>query len=135
MGAESNRSNALADALVAIIDDSEFSLEITATVIEDAGFSVETTTDENSAVEWAEGVQPDLLLVDLTLSAGSGTDLVAKLKERERLGCPIVLYSGHEEQLVSEAAASCGADGYAIKGDDEDFLAQICQWVTARGGP
>lgn len=135
MDPSTERPSLIGDALVAIIDDSELSLEITAAVVEDAGYSVETTFDEATAVDWAEQLQPDLLLVDLTLSDGSGTQLVAKLKQRERLSCPIVIYSGHDESFVSAAAKECGADGYALKGGQQDFVAQIRHLIAPRGRP
>ncbi|MEN9581917.1 MAG: Response regulator receiver domain, partial [Pseudomonadota bacterium] len=92
------------DGLVGIIDDSELSLDILAEFLETEGLTVETTSDELNAVAWAEKLRPDLLLVDLTLSRGSGELLVQELKKRSKLPSPVVIYSAHELTYVAEAA-------------------------------
>ncbi len=119
----------MTDALVAIIDDSELSLDIMAELLEEEGFSVETSSDEALAIEWAETTSPDLLLVDLTLAHTSGEEVVRQLKQRARLRCPIVIYSAHDRDHVETCAKRCGADGFVLKADDDDFVAQLRDWL------
>lgn len=58
----------------------------------------------------------ELLLVDFSLPAMNGVELVEEVKAR-RPELRAVIISGHDEAIYGERARAAGADGYVMKGD------------------
>jgi len=59
-------------------------------------------------------IEPDLLLVDISLTGMSGIDLIKIVKKRNgRL--PVLVLSMHSEALYAERAIHAGAKGYVMK--------------------
>jgi DNA-binding NarL/FixJ family response regulator len=58
--------------------------------------------------------QPDLAIVDLSLSESSGLDLIKDLK-CHCSGIPLLVLSTHDEALYAERALRAGARGYVMK--------------------
>jgi DNA-binding NarL/FixJ family response regulator len=68
---------------------------------------------------------PDLVITDITLSDGSGVDLIRRVHDR-RADLPILVVSMHDEMLYAERALRAGARGYLMKGEaDADLLATV----------
>jgi DNA-binding NarL/FixJ family response regulator len=57
---------------------------------------------------------PDLAIVDLSLSGGTGIDLIKTLKSKYA-DLPVLVVSMHEESLYAERALHAGATGYVMK--------------------
>jgi len=58
--------------------------------------------------------RPDLVVVDLSLKAGSGIELIKNLKELHP-GLLALVLSMHDESLYAERALRAGARGYVMK--------------------
>lgn len=69
-----------------------------------------------AALDTLSGVEPDLMLVDMSLPGMSGADLVRRLRA-ERPATPCVMLSGHGEAAYVRQAFEAGAEGYILKGD------------------
>jgi DNA-binding NarL/FixJ family response regulator len=70
--------------------------------------------DARTALALADTAKPDLAIVDLTLRASHGLDLIKDLRVR----CPhvaILVVSMHEEAILAERAIRAGARGYITK--------------------
>jgi DNA-binding NarL/FixJ family response regulator len=66
-------------------------------------------------------VQPDLIIVDISLKESSGLELMRNLKAQfPKL--PILVVSAHDEQIYAEIAFRAGAMGYLMKQDGLDNL-------------
>jgi DNA-binding NarL/FixJ family response regulator len=59
-------------------------------------------------------VNPDLVIVDISLAGASGIDLIKSIKS-EREDLPVLVVSMHEESLYAERALRAGAMGYVMK--------------------
>ncbi len=59
-------------------------------------------------------VQPDIALIDLSLTDGSGLELVKELHERHH-NLPTLVLSLHDETLYAERVLRAGARGYIMK--------------------
>jgi len=72
---------------------------------------------ENVTQAWNEVIrlEPDLVIVDITLKKSDGLDLVRDLK-RNRKKIPALVLSMHPEALYAERAVMAGARGYITKG-------------------
>lgn len=66
------------------------------------------------ALKSIEESKPDLAIVDLSLSGGTGIDLIRTLKNKHP-DLPVLVVSMHEESLYAERALHAGANGYVMK--------------------
>ncbi|MCU0236237.1 MAG: response regulator transcription factor [Acidobacteria bacterium] len=84
------------------------------------------------ALNALNGLAPDLLLVDISLSGMNGIDLIKIVKKRSpRL--PALILSMHSEDLYAERAIRAGAKGYVMKHASSDtLLAAIRRVVEGR---
>ncbi len=73
--------------------------------------------DAADATEALEGISrsnPDLVIVDISLSGKSGIDLIKAIKDKHE-DLPVLVVSMHEETLYAERALRAGAMGYVMK--------------------
>lgn len=70
--------------------------------------------DISSALDAADRLKPDMIIIDIILKKGSGIEL---LKDLRRTGCkaPCLMLSMHEESLYAGRAIKAGARGYIMK--------------------
>lgn len=83
-------------------------------LLETAFGSVVMVAEETSLLEGAVRLQPDVAVVDLSLSQGRSLDWLRALKER----CPdlkVIVLSVHDEPAVRRAALEVGADEFVLK--------------------
>jgi DNA-binding NarL/FixJ family response regulator len=69
-----------------------------------------------AAVKAVAELEPDLVLVDISLEGGDGIDLIKTLKEKYE-NLPILVISMHNESLYAERALRAGALGYVMKNE------------------
>jgi DNA-binding NarL/FixJ family response regulator len=73
--------------------------------------------DAAEATKALEGIsksEPDLVIVEITLSGKSGIELIKVIKD-EYEDLPVLVISMHEESLCAERALRAGAMGYVMK--------------------
>ena len=95
--------------------------------------SFEIAAETGSVAETLEAAarfQPDLVLLDLRLSDGSGIEVCRKLQKLDLETKVLVLTSFADDALVFDAI-SAGADGYLLKEIHGDRLIQAIQDVMA----
>jgi DNA-binding NarL/FixJ family response regulator len=76
--------------------------------------AVVTVADEASLLESAARLQPEVAVVDLSLSRGAGFQWLSELHTH----CPqtrVIVLSVHDEQNVRRAMLAAGADGFVVK--------------------
>jgi class 3 adenylate cyclase len=97
-----------------LADDNESFREVTAQLLERAGYAVFTAPDGRRALQAVREHQPDLLLLDIMMPGMSGIDVVGQVREHDPLmGIVMVTAFGSEEVAVK--ALTAGADDYLIK--------------------
>src|SRR3954466_3582239 len=70
--------------------------------------------DVSGALAQAEALKPDLAIVDITLRAGNGLELIKDLQIRSPRTAVLVL-SMHDESLYAERVLRAGGRGYIMK--------------------
>jgi DNA-binding response OmpR family regulator len=81
-----------------------------------AGYDVESTASALEAVARASQTLPDLVLLDLMLPDGSGSDVCRTLRARRTTrDVPIVLLTAKREESDKIAGFEVGADDYVTK--------------------
>jgi|GEM_PF-2046399 len=99
---------------IVLADDNEAFREVTAQLLEKAGYAVFAARDGRHALEALSEHQPDLLLLDIMMPGMSGIDVVNQVRNQDPLvGIVMVTAFGSEEVAVK--ALTAGADDYLIK--------------------
>ncbi|MFI2364245.1 response regulator [Promicromonospora sp. NPDC019610] len=103
---------------VLLVEDHEELRTVVATVLRNAGLVVTTASSVDAAREaLAQGADPDLVVLDLTLPDGSGRELVADLRRDGRLRrVPLVVYTGAEVSRSDRADLRLGRTVFLTKG-------------------
>lgn len=66
-------------------------------------------------------MQPDLAVVDISLAASNGLELIKGMKLRYP-AMPVLIFSMHEESIYAERALRAGASGYIMKSEAPTVL-------------
>lgn len=99
---------------IVLADDNEAFREVTAQLLQRAGYAVFTAPDGRHALQAVREHQPDLLLLDIMMPGMSGIDVVGQVRDQDPLiGIVMVTAFGSEEVAVK--ALTAGADDYLIK--------------------
>ncbi len=81
------------------------------------------------AVRQAKELQPDVILMDLSMPQGDGVTATATIKHQFPHIKIIILTMHEHETKVIEAMVEAGADGYLLKEEGEDGLLQAIESV------
>lgn len=103
---------------VLIVDDSEL-LRRTMTLVlgRDERIEVAGEADDGfSAVEAAAALQPDAVLMDLSMPRHDGVSAIRELRGR-MADIRIVAFSGYSDEHLAAEALAAGADRYVSKGE------------------
>ncbi len=85
--------------------------------------------DAQSALKMLKTLQPDVIILDITLEGISGIDLIPKIKERVE-NTAIIIYSMHQDLGHIHRAIKAGALGYILKSDEISDLTNATVEVT-----
>ena len=86
--------------------------------------------DLPSALKLADELEPDLLIVDVSLGDGSGIDLVKRLRARGS-DVRVLVLSMYEEELYADRALKAGAQGYVTKHASSETIIEAVRRVLA----
>lgn len=79
-------------------------------------------------VALARRLEPDLVVMDITMPDLNGIDATRKLGELG-LGCKVLALSGHSEELYVRGMLQAGAAGYMLKDCASDEVVQAIQEI------
>lgn len=82
------------------------------------------------ALDALERVEPDLMLVDISLTGMDGIELI-KVMKKSRPRLPSLVLSMHSESLYAERAVRAGAKGYVMKDVPADTLLSAMRRVLS----
>ena len=118
-----------ANVRVLLADDDEGFLESLRLVIEGQPYlSVAgTAVDGLAAIELAESLAPDAVVIDLHMPLLDGVSAIARLRRDHPSLCLIAL-TGDEATQIHEAVREAGADAVLVK---EDFLGTLMDRLQA----
>ena len=103
-------------ALILVVDDYDDAREMYAEYLQFCGFRVAEARNGNEALEQAFALQPDLILMDLSLPGMDGWEATRQLKADQRTShIPIVALTGHALAGASEGARRAGCDSFVTK--------------------
>jgi DNA-binding response OmpR family regulator/anti-sigma regulatory factor (Ser/Thr protein kinase) len=116
---------------VLVIDDAEFILESTSTLLKFEGYEVFTAADGVTGVETALRQQPDLILCDISMPGMDGYGVLEKIRSNaETATTPFIFLTAFTEKSNMRAGMEKGADDFIVKPytRDELIAAIDAQW-------
>jgi DNA-binding NarL/FixJ family response regulator len=84
--------------------------------------------DLNEALAAIAELRPDVAVVDISLKASNGIDLIKRIKDRG-FDVPILVWSMHNEAIYAERALRAGALGYISKDRATDKIVEAIRRV------
>lgn len=123
--------------LVLIVEDYEDAREMYAAYLQFSGYRVAVAANGLEALEQAQALLPDIILMDLALPKMDGWEATRRLKKDERTrDIPIVALTGHALAGHAEGARQAGCDAFVTKPCLPDALvAEIKRLLSAHSGP
>jgi DNA-binding NarL/FixJ family response regulator len=123
---------------VLIVDDNQAFLEAARVLLERQGLRVVGVASTSAdALDRAEQLRPDVVLVDIMLAGESGFDLARRLLERDGGGgTPVILISTHSESDFADLIAESPATGFLPKSElSADAIREILDGCAPGGAP
>jgi len=114
---------------VLVADDSPFALELIKAILEKAGcVNLTGAGGGREALALAEGVEFDVVLLDVTMPDMNGYEVTRQLRAKgEKPGPVIVMLSGRDIVEVDAEARAAGADGVMAKPVDRRRLLALLE--------
>ena len=106
---------------VLIVDDHRLFAEGLSYVIKDRFEIVGTIADGRLLVDAVRRVQPDVVLLDVSMPHVSGLDLLLELKAKH-LECRTIVLTMHADPRMASDALKAGAAGYVLKESSHEEL-------------
>ncbi|GAB3933935.1 response regulator [Mucilaginibacter myungsuensis] len=110
---------------ILVIEDNEDILDLMQFVLEGAGFEV-IPSEDSLPLNNLDSIKPDLILMDNSLSDGSGSVFCRKLKDDPKTtNIKVVLVSANTD--LDKLTSDSGANGFLAKPFDIDELVRVAQ--------
>lgn len=87
---------------------------------------------EDEAVLLVKQLNPDLVIIDITLKLGHGMNVIKRVKSLSP-SVKMLVFSGYSESLYAERALRAGARGYVSKQDSSEKLLEAIRAILAGG--
>jgi DNA-binding NarL/FixJ family response regulator len=119
-------------ARILIVDDHPLTRDALSALLAQEGFEVvgDAASGDEAIVE-AEILQPDLVLLDLTMPGTDGLTALPRIRE-EAPACEVVVLTASDAEENLLAAIRAGASGYLLKTEPPEQIAAFLRGV-ARG--
>lgn len=99
-----------------------------------AGYTVCSATDSYMGLKMALKVQPDLMILDISMPAGDGFSIVNRIRENtSQKDIPFIMLTASNRAEYREQATSLGATAYFEKPYESGELLDAIQDAVAGG--
>lgn len=117
---------------ILIVDDYPDALDIWAFYLRSKGYQVSMASDGDSAIQQAERLLPDLIVLDLELPYVSGIDVARHLRGNpDTQNIPLIAATGYSHAGRLDKARAAGFDFIIIKPADPDELFDAIERLLA----
>lgn len=118
---------------ILVVDDSLATRELERSILETAGYKVETARDGLEALKICREHRPDLVLTDVEMPNMDGFRLSLAIRQDDRLSdLPVIIISSRDSDEDRRKGLEAGAQAYIVKGQFEQnkLLATISRLLT-----
>jgi len=122
---------------ILLVEDNEMNRDMLSRRLERHGYEVVVAVDGGQAVDLAEAVRPDLILMDMSLPVIDGLEATRQLRARDAIkATPIIALTAHAMSSDRQKALEAGCDDYDTKPIDlPRLLAKMQALLGARQKP
>jgi DNA-binding NarL/FixJ family response regulator len=106
---------------VLIVDDHALFAEGLTHMLRDRFEIAGSIADGRFTADAVRRLQPDVVLLDMSMPYVSGLDVLLEMKEK-RLGCRTIVLTMHADARMAAEALKAGASGYVLKESSRDEL-------------
>lgn len=107
---------------ILVIDDEKKYREVYKTLLTENGYSVNTASEAEEAINILKNKRYNLVLLDLILPETNGIEVLKKIKNKFGDSLEIIMVTGYGSIDSAVKAMKSGAFGYFIKSSDPDSL-------------
>jgi DNA-binding NarL/FixJ family response regulator len=86
----------------------------------------------HAALQAIQSVQPDIIILDISLHGPDGLELLKNLRMNYR-GLPVLILSMHDESIYAERALRAGANGYIMKQEASEKVLVALRRILSGG--
>src|SRR6476646_10656825 len=103
----------MATRTILVVEDEESIALPLAAALEREGYATSVTGSATAAIALAAELEPDLMLLDVMLSDGSGLDVCREVRRHSSL--PIIMLTARGDEADRVLGLELGADDYVVK--------------------
>src|SRR5258708_30377682 len=118
--------------LVLVADDEPRITKLVQIALSEEGFRVVTANSGEQALQKAEEIRPDIVLLDIVMPDLDGIEVMRQLRERRPV--PVILLTAKGSTADKAKGLDLGADDYIAKPFHPDELAARVRAVLRRSG-
>jgi two-component system response regulator EvgA len=100
---------------VLVIDDNEHIAEATCRLLKVLGCKATACCDPAESLVFAQQMQPELVLLDISMPGITGLELIDRLRRRVHAPCKVIAVTGHSDPEMRQSCARAGFDGFIAK--------------------
>lgn len=115
---------------ILFVDDEVITLKITRKLLETSGYNVEISKSSTDAMEKLSKEKFDLVIIDISMPALSGFDLL-ELMQSFDYKVPVIFLSANDNDWTIKEALNMGATRFVSKEKEFNFLPDIVQDTLA----
>jgi len=102
--------------IILAVDDEPNILMSIEFILDMEGYEVHTARDGDDALDVAERVRPDLILLDISMPRKDGYEVCRILRKRENMaGTKVIMLTAKGQTLEKKKGLEVGADEYVTK--------------------
>lgn len=118
---------------ILIVEDDPNTASLVATYLEKEGFTPTVEHDGNRGLIAAQGLSPDLIILDVMLPGIDGLEFCRRLRHQSNV--PVLMLTAREEEIDRVLGFSLGADDYVVKPFSPRELVERVKAILRRTQP
>ena len=122
-------------AKILIVEDERDLVQLVMARLESLGYEVDVAFDALQAMMRLNKSRPDLVILDISMPAGGGLQVLKNIRLNVRLfNMPVIVVTGSQDENVKEVAERLGVSAYYMKPVDAKVLADtIAKTLEEKG--
>ena len=121
---------------ILVVDDSPINLKLVSAALIPAGYEIVTAPNGREALQRVEGIEPDMVILDVMMPELNGYEVCRRLRQRANLGqLPIMMLTANDSLEERINGLEAGADDYMSKPFEVPELQARVKALLRRAAP